>query len=534
MLGLDGADFYFINHYVKKDKLPIFKKVIENGVFSELLSTIPCNTIPALPTLYTGKNPGNTGVFDFFDKEGNVIAPANIEFKTLWHYLTEKKRKIIISNLSFTYPPERINGIMICNLHDKLLRAWLEAWEDKVHYWVYPRSFQSELNGWTISNEKFRDLIVNKLLNGDRIGFENLKRLTLFRFSKFKQLYLKGNFDFGFHWINGTDTISHFSLMNKKQILEFYNECIEPVLEECVEDFNDHNLLLISDHGSCAQLTHKIYLNYVLQKHGYLRMKNAFFSEISPHFNELTDYIPKTIYNTLIRLFKTIKIKMKFSRTLKDNSITFERYGRGIIYGINRKGSIAYSDISWGIKLNKNNIKNYDKVRSNLIKTLKELQDANGANILQSVWKKEEIFQGKYLDKLPDIIILPKKNYIPDKSMKKRYIQRIRNPEIIGKHHWSRSGIFIAYGPDFKKNFKSKSSYQLVDLMPTIIFLLNFRVPNELDGRVLKEIISEESNLFDKQVKYSNENIKRTKMIRGLTESEEKIIKAKLEALGYI
>lgn len=532
ILGLDATDFNFIKYYVKKNKLPTFKKLINSGVFSKLKSTIPCNTIPALPTIYTGKNPGNTGVFDFFDDEGKLISTSNIEYKTIWQYLTEKKKRIIISNLNFTYPAEKINGIMICNLHDKLLKAWVEAFKGKNHSsWVYPSNLQSKLNGWTISNERFRNEIVYTLLKGDRNGFENLKRLTMLRFSKFKELYSKDDFDFGFHWINGTDTISHYSWMNKKQILKFFNECIEPILEECIEEFNDHNIILVSDHGSCTQITHTVSLNYFLKTRGYLRMKNTFFSEIFPYLNTVMDSLPIAFTKLAVYLFKALKRNTESKRNLKNNSITFERLGRGI-YGANYANSIAYSDIRWGIKLNKN-VDNYEKVRNNLIKVLKELKDTNGNDIFQNVWKREEIFEGKYLEKFPDIVILPKQNYMTDIRLKNKFIMKIKNPSLIGKHHWSRNGIFIAYGPDFKENFRSEP-YQLVDLMPTIIFLLHLKVPKELDGRVLKEIISEDSKLYDQQIEFSNENMQRTQKIRELTKSEEESIKVRLKALGYI
>ena len=50
----------------------------------------------------------------------------------------------------------------------------------------------------------------------------------------------------------------------------------------------------------------------------------------------------------------------------------------------------------------------------------------------------------------------------------------------------------------------------------------------------LKEIISEDSKLYDQQIEFSNENMQRTQKIRELTKSEEESIEVRLKALGYI
>ena len=65
VIGLDGATFDVIRPLVHNGKLPTIERLMKNGVYGDLISTIPPVTSPAWPSFMTGKNPGKHGVFDF-------------------------------------------------------------------------------------------------------------------------------------------------------------------------------------------------------------------------------------------------------------------------------------------------------------------------------------------------------------------------------------------------------------------------------------------------------------------------------------
>ena len=75
IIGLDGADWSIINHLLSENKLPTFKKIMDNGASGRLKSTLPTSSPPAWASFLTGKNPGKHGIFDFlrFDKNKNEI-----------------------------------------------------------------------------------------------------------------------------------------------------------------------------------------------------------------------------------------------------------------------------------------------------------------------------------------------------------------------------------------------------------------------------------------------------------------------------
>ena len=78
-----------------------------------------------------------------------------------------------------------------------------------------------------------------------------------------------------------------------------------------------------------------------------------------------------------------------------------------------------------------------------------------------------------------------------------------------GDHDCYLNGLFIGYGPDIKNNKLIKEA-QLIDITPTILHMMGFPIPNDMDGVVLKEIFKEESNLAKTNIKYKKYNKERT------------------------
>ena len=103
VLGLDGATFDVLDPMLEGGKLPNLKKTIDNGIRGCLESTFSPVTGPAWTSLATGKNPGKTGVFDFFnriDKSSFDLKPmgsADIKkARAYWDYLSEAQARVVI------------------------------------------------------------------------------------------------------------------------------------------------------------------------------------------------------------------------------------------------------------------------------------------------------------------------------------------------------------------------------------------------------------------------------------------------------
>ncbi|GBE16750.1 type I phosphodiesterase / nucleotide pyrophosphatase [bacterium BMS3Abin15] len=525
LIGLDGASFDFLMPWIEEGKLPVFKKILQEGTHGILNSTIPSITCPALPTIYTGMNPGNLGIFSFLNPDGSVVSSSNIPYKSIWHFLSENNKKSLISNLRTTFPPEEINGVMICSLHS-IAGKGLGSWENAESHWVYPKELQKELDGWAVDIDSFTENVINKILSGDPQGYQNVKQLEELRASKFKKLLLKADYDFAFHWIEHTDTMNHLCWGNKKLILKFYQEVIEPIMSDYLNTFKDWNILFISDHGAADQVLYDFNINTWLMNNGYLETTWLHKIKLISHILSFAKkHLPyKYIYS------KYFNMKKELSTTTKEKAILPNE--KNSILGVNWDNTIAYSDLNWGIRINRNKAgDNYEAIREKIISQLKESKSDSGWNIVQNAWKKEDIYSGKYLDQLPDIIVLPQ-NYI--KMTKQIFHNELTqaNKSKIGSHFSAINALFMAYGPDIAQhNIIERSN--LYDILPTILFMLKQEIPKELDGKVLNKIFAEKSEYFNYQAKYTDETVVRTHQIRDLSDKEEEDMKKMLKSLGY-
>ena len=116
IVGFDGATFDVIHPLVEAGRLPNLVRLMREGAWGTLHSTVPPISPSAWTTFATGKNPGRHGVFDFRRLSETYAWQARttqIRHQTLWRLLSEADRRVIAVDVPFTYPPEPVNGMMI-------------------------------------------------------------------------------------------------------------------------------------------------------------------------------------------------------------------------------------------------------------------------------------------------------------------------------------------------------------------------------------------------------------------------------------
>ena len=67
VVGWDGADWDRIEPII--EDMPNLKALMENGMYGNLTSIFPTISPAAWSSIYTGKNPGEHGIFNFLDRK---------------------------------------------------------------------------------------------------------------------------------------------------------------------------------------------------------------------------------------------------------------------------------------------------------------------------------------------------------------------------------------------------------------------------------------------------------------------------------
>ncbi|MFQ5688124.1 MAG: alkaline phosphatase family protein, partial [Candidatus Scalindua sp.] len=497
VIGLDGATWRVLDPLMERGMMPNLKRIIQGSAKGTLKSTIPPVTGPAWVSFATGKNPGKHGCFDFTYPTNSLvqlktISSNRIRAKTFYEYLSENGKKTIFVNLPGSYPP-RTNDITITSLFTKgdqfIFPSDLVAEIPELqHYRLTP-----DMN--LIMHNKTRDYI------------NDIRQIEKNRFVCVKALFEK-NWDLFFVLFSGSDWIQHVvydklvsgSLPNDHAAIAFYQE-LDNYLEWFLDNIDGNvNLLIISDHGfDTYQGT--FYLNEWLRREGYLKVKAQPRTVVRQH--RIDEEIGKARDNR----FKIIKIPLfvkgflQGSEVLNTLSTTLYRWLRDklslkleVDMCVDLANSAAYCTTNElnGIYINCKNrysngvvsTENYERLRSEIIEKLRKLADKNGKKLFKNVFPKEEIYEGEMILEGPDIVI-ELDGYITGAN----FPMKILEYEEVIYHH--ADGIFLATGPVFEKG-KQIAEASLLDIAPTILYIMGMNVPEDMDGRVLFSAIKDD------------------------------------------
>jgi len=553
VVGLDGATFDLIIPWIKENKLPYFKQLLDEGSFSDLTSIIPPISPAAWTSFMTGKNPGKHGIYDFIQLKPKsyqmeILNSSHIQSQTIWSILTNGGKAVGAINIPMTYPPEEVNGFIISGLGAPLGRIKKD--------FTFPKELEKEIT------DNFKDYIITcQGKNLDDYSKSILDMLDI-RIKVFRYLKKVKQWDLLMIVFSATDVAQHFfwqfmgppdditageqNSQYREMILKVYQR-IDGILEEIIQEMDDETLLIImSDHGfGPAKKT--FFLNtYFKQKNLLATIDNPFRrlsnqikkKVISRTFLLLRNYAPVALRTWLIKHFKDLRDS--FESYLNTGDINWKKT-RAFTIGhmgntyINLKGKFPGGIVNSG--------QEHEELCDKIIHDLINLKDPDtGSKIISKVHRKDKLHWGSELDKAPDLMI-EWKNY--------EYICRVKfgissksvfvdganfvladDVPVSGQHRLN--GVFIGYGSKVKKNSQINNAH-ITDLAPTILYYLGLAIPEDMDGRVITDIFSAEF-IENNPIHHCPSQYYKGKKgeLKPYDKDEEEEIKKRLESLGYL
>ena len=127
IIGVDAGTLDLIEPWARAGDLPHLARLLKEGAYGRVQSTLPPSTYPAWTSFMTGQNPGRHGLVDFTLREGgrNAVRFASSRDRqsaSLWGILSEAGRRVAVLGMPATYPPEAVNGCMVSGFDSPL--AW--------------------------------------------------------------------------------------------------------------------------------------------------------------------------------------------------------------------------------------------------------------------------------------------------------------------------------------------------------------------------------------------------------------------------
>ncbi len=116
LVGIDGATLRVIGPMIAEQRLPNLARIAAHGVSGPLQSLLPLHSPRIWNTIATGKVPSKHGILSFVraDERGNhLYLSSDRRVPALWNIASSHGLTVGVVNWWNSYPPERINGVMV-------------------------------------------------------------------------------------------------------------------------------------------------------------------------------------------------------------------------------------------------------------------------------------------------------------------------------------------------------------------------------------------------------------------------------------
>lgn len=498
VIGIDAAFWDAILPRISR--LPTFKMFIEKGCWGYLESCMPPLTCPAWKCYSTGKNPGKLGVYWWVDVDWSnqrFIFHNSNSFHDIeiWDYLSMYGYRTGIINMPMTYPPKKVNGFCI---------AGMPA-EDGAEY-TFPKALKKELIerfDYRIHPKNIVYVDVYGKSEKDKTLDEIFKLIeTRFKIAE----YYMDDVDFLHITIFYSDFIHHYFSDDEEVIHRLYKK-IDEELGKFINKLNLENtyIFLMSDHGQSV-------FDYIFRINDLLYNKQYLFKKKhkSMLFGELINIEAIARYLRILNLDFILKYMpsniKKLLKSIIPRKSGFEFFD--IVNIIDFRNTIILG-LDYVMYINRELFENKEKYlrfRDKLISELKVLRNPfNGEPVFEKILPKESVYSITKGNS-PDIFFIPNPKinvYCGVSSNLKKNCIWVKSHEFsrwVSTH--TLYGIFGVIGSDIKERYNINP--KIYDLAPTILYMFDLPVPNDMDGRILKKIFVEKSLFARKDVKYED------------------------------
>ena len=506
LIGLDGCDFRILKPMINDGYLPTFSELLEGGCHGTLMSTLPFNTLPAWTSIFTGVNPGKHGITGFIIRENGEFKIANNSYRmtdTLWAILSRHDLKQIIINEPVTYPPEKVNGIMLTGFSTPL----------QSENFAYPPPIKDEISKAGLEYQTYLPFRFEEIIAENKHkGFELINEFAnkIFKVTK----YLGTNYEWDLLSVifTSTDRLQHFYYTDM-QYMKAHYKLIDGFINEIMNMEPNANIMIVSDHGF-GPLKKCFYINTWLKEQKLVVENQSFLNTLLSHAGLTYEKLVSMLMR--IKLYKTLanitpmSIKRSIPQSTIDKNVDFN------------KSIILYPELNGGLFINKYLTNHHISILKEKLTSL----TLNGERPIEHLYRRKDVIWGPYTYRAADIFLMPKYGYeISNKLMP----SLLSAPQAFGDIRTGvhrPEGVFIAYGHDIKEGCKLNFGIHTWDIAPTLLHILGLLIPKYMDGKVMKQIFKEGSDPATRPVKitYLSEREKisrRLKMIRTKTHKKD-------------
>jgi predicted AlkP superfamily phosphohydrolase/phosphomutase len=539
VIGLDAATFTLIDPWIEEGYLPNLGSIVKEGARGVLRSSVPYVSSTAWASFITGKNPGRHGIMDFATRESRgydirLLNASDIGGSTLWTLLSEGEKRVAVINCPVTYPPQRVNGFLVSGMLTPSMRSpftyppsFREALLKRIpRYRIEPALATSDRA--KTKREMAEGAIVSAQAREQATHFimEQLPEWDFFMVVFIEpdrvQTYLWDDMDPSHPRHDPHSPFRDSILSQYRQLDGIIGRLLDKVLD------GRTTVLIMSDHGFLG--VHRfVYPNKWLEAEGYLRVSGPQGMTLlkeglrkaglaGPTKRLVSRFLPSLALTTQWRA-------SSFVRNV-DWAKTRAFWGADNGFSINVKGREPNGTVEPGLA--------YDALREEIIEGFRAFKDpVSGEEVVHSVVKREDIYEGPFVERSPDLRVVWKeypeqrKTYFPAGDLWSSDI--LGQTNLSGDH--ALHGILLACGSHIRH--RTVTGAQIIDVAPTILHLLDLPVPQDMDGRVLVDCLDDDFT-STRPVRYAEPGGEGSRRAGSYSEEEDEELRDRLRGLGYL
>lgn len=491
LVGIDAGCFPVVGPLVKAGVTPRLGRLLREGTSAPLESQLPPWTASAWPSLYTGKNPGKHGVFDFVTFDGydwDVVNASHVRARPIWDLLEEAGHRSVVVNVPVTHPPGEMSGALVPGMpgpesptcHPPDLLADIE--DNCGEYRVYPQEAGQPVR----SISRYEQTVES--------------RGVAFR-------YLCDRFDpdFAFLQFQVTDSVFHEHPGDRRAIEAVYR-AVDHELSTTIDAVAPENVLVVSDHGIGPVDGPEFRVNEYLRAAGEVvaQQGGAGMPDWTTAWeNDSLDGDAvageqRSVLERAVDGAATVGLTTQRVARALDLVGLKEPVGRRLPTGVVRAGSEqvdfrnsrAYvrSKSELGVRINLEGREpegtvppeEYETVRDEIADDLAALTTPAGNPVFEAVHPRDAVFHGPYVDQGPDIVTVPRGF---DTAISAELADEQFGDPMDPWNH-KRTGFVAAAGRDVDIT-RTIEGATIFDVAPTICSLFDLPIDESMDGRPL-------------------------------------------------
>lgn len=496
VLGLDGADYDFVRGLLAEGRLPTLGRLAREGSFGPLRSTVPTLTPTAWSSFLTGLNPAGHGIFNFASNPNRdrqrVESAASRAGTPFWRALGRAGVRSAFVAVPFTYPAEPIDGLVVTGYggpdrpqilpREAAERIHAECPDLVTAYHPMKERWWEDFDRYAAKQLRH----VEQIAQVCRLALELEPDLGLLCVDFMSSDHIG---HLGFHRLD-PEHPAHDPAQAGDEIVQVY-EAIDAacagLIDEATRRFGEEpTVLILSDHGM-KPIYWTFHANRWLEENGHLRYRRRSLQGLKGGRADYVSKVDQKLARTTRWYGRSLDLVPVLPAPAKDRPFADIDFGRTRAYCFATGGQIFLGEASGA--------REDSQYAERLAGELAEIRHPETGEPAFAVRRKEELFHGPFLDRAPELMILPRDERIHVDSTRRDWTSALERHEHLdpkvsygfsGFH--ALTGILAAAGPGIRPGEVPAGS-ELVQLPATLARLFGLELEG-VDGKPIEAILA--------------------------------------------